>query len=196
MESVMPSNHLILCRPLLLPPSIFPNIRVFSNESVLHIRWPKDWSFSFSISPQKLSWPQIFCTGDKVISCEGEKWREAFFFFFFLQVGVVLGLHCCTRTFSGCGKQGLLFTAVWGLPTVVSSLVAEHRLLVHRLQQLWHTGSVAPWHVESSWTRDGTHTPHIGRWIPIYWTAKEVPRDGVLVWVSPEANSEKRIWDK
>ena len=50
-ESVMPSNHLILCRPLLLLPSIFPSIRVFSNESVLHIRWPKYWSFSFSISP-------------------------------------------------------------------------------------------------------------------------------------------------
>ena len=50
-ESVMPSNHLILCCPLLLPPSIFPSIRVFSNESVLHIRWPKDWSFSFNISP-------------------------------------------------------------------------------------------------------------------------------------------------
>ena len=50
-ESVMPSNHLILCRPLLLPPSIFPSIRVFSNESVLLIRWPKYWSFSFSISP-------------------------------------------------------------------------------------------------------------------------------------------------
>ena len=47
----MPSKHLILCRPLLLPPSIFPSIRVFSNESVLHIRWPKYWSFSFSISP-------------------------------------------------------------------------------------------------------------------------------------------------
>ena len=50
-ESVMPSNYLILCRPLLLPPSIFPSIRVFSNESVLHIRWPKYWSFSFNISP-------------------------------------------------------------------------------------------------------------------------------------------------
>ena len=47
---VMPSNHLILCCPLLLPPSIFPSIRVFSNESVLRIRWPKYWSFSFSIS--------------------------------------------------------------------------------------------------------------------------------------------------
>ena len=50
-ESVMPSNHLILCRPLLLLPSIFPSIRVFSNESLLHIRWPKYWSFRFSISP-------------------------------------------------------------------------------------------------------------------------------------------------
>ena len=50
-KSVMPSNHLILCHPLLLLPSIFPNIRIFSNESVLHIRWPKYWSFSFSISP-------------------------------------------------------------------------------------------------------------------------------------------------
>ena len=50
-ELVMPSNHLILCHPLLFPPSIFPSIRVFSNESVLCIRWPDYWSFSFSISP-------------------------------------------------------------------------------------------------------------------------------------------------
>ena len=50
-ESVMSSNHLINWCPLLLPPAIFPSIRVFSNESVLHIRWPKDWSFSFNISP-------------------------------------------------------------------------------------------------------------------------------------------------
>ena len=50
-EQMMPSNHLILCCPLLLWPSIFPNIKVFSNESALHIRWPKYWSFGFSISP-------------------------------------------------------------------------------------------------------------------------------------------------
>ena len=50
-ESVMPSNHLILCHPLVLPPSIFPSLRVFSSESVFHIRWPKYWSFSFNISP-------------------------------------------------------------------------------------------------------------------------------------------------
>ena len=52
-ELVMPSNHLILCHLLILLPSIFPSIRVFSNESVLHIRWPKYWSFSFSINPSK-----------------------------------------------------------------------------------------------------------------------------------------------
>ena len=52
-ESVIPSNHLILCHTLLLLPTIFPSIRVFSNDSVLHIRWPKYWSFSFNISPSK-----------------------------------------------------------------------------------------------------------------------------------------------
>ena len=50
-KSVMPSNHLVFCRPLLLLPSIFPSIRVFSNELTLHIRWSEDWSFSFSVSP-------------------------------------------------------------------------------------------------------------------------------------------------
>ena len=58
-ESVMPSNHLILCFPLLLLPSIFPSIRVFSNESALHIRWPKEWSFSFSISPSNEGLPMV-----------------------------------------------------------------------------------------------------------------------------------------
>ena len=52
-ESVMPSNHLILCHPPLLLPSVFPSIKVFSNESTLRMRWPKYWSFSFSISPSK-----------------------------------------------------------------------------------------------------------------------------------------------
>ena len=68
-KSVMPSNHLILCHPLLLLPSIFPSIRVFANESVCHIRWPKDWSFRFSISPSseysglisfKMDWLDLF----------------------------------------------------------------------------------------------------------------------------------------
>ena len=64
-ESVMPSNYLILCCSLLLLPSIFPTIRVFSNESALHIRWPKYWSFSFSISPpvSTQDWSPSGCTG-------------------------------------------------------------------------------------------------------------------------------------
>ena len=64
-ESVMPSNHLILCHPLLLLPSIFPSIRVFSNESVLCIRWPKYWSFSFNISPlmNTQDWSTLGWTG-------------------------------------------------------------------------------------------------------------------------------------
>ena len=63
-ESVMPSNHLILCHPLLLPPSIFPSIMVFSNESALWIRWPKYWSFSFSISPSNEHPGLISCRMD------------------------------------------------------------------------------------------------------------------------------------
>ena len=63
---VMPSNHLILCRPLLLPPSIFPSIRVFSNESV-HIRWPRYWSFSFSTSPSSEYSGRYLCKKKKTI---------------------------------------------------------------------------------------------------------------------------------
>ena len=61
--SVMPSNHLILCHPLLLPPSIFPSIRVFSNESILRIKWPKYWSFSFSIAVLPMNTPDWFPLG-------------------------------------------------------------------------------------------------------------------------------------
>jgi len=94
-ESVMPSNHLILCRPLLLLPSIFPSIRVFSNESVLHIRWPKYWSFSFSISPSneysglisfRMDWLDLLAvkgTLKSLFQCHSSKasilWHSAFF---------------------------------------------------------------------------------------------------------------------
>ena len=66
-ESVMPSNCLILCHPLLLLPSIFPSIRAFSNESVLHIRWPKYWSFSFNISPSH-NWVDIYKNDYRIIN--------------------------------------------------------------------------------------------------------------------------------
>ena len=77
-ESVLPSNHFILCHPLLLLPSIFPSIRVFSNESAVHIRWPKYWSFSFSISPTnehsglisfKMDWLDLLAVQGALKSC-------------------------------------------------------------------------------------------------------------------------------
>ena len=95
MESVMLSNHLILCRPLLLLPSIFPSIGVFSNGSVLHIRWPKYWSFSFSISPSneylglisfRMDWLYILAvqgTLESLLQYNSSKasilWHSAFF---------------------------------------------------------------------------------------------------------------------
>ena len=77
-ESVMPSSHLILCRPLLLLPSIFPSIRVFSNESALHIRWPKYWSFSFSISPSNEYSGQISFRIDGLISLQSKGLSRVF----------------------------------------------------------------------------------------------------------------------
>ena len=79
-ESVMPSNHLILCRPLLLLPSIFPSIRVFSNESALCMRWPKYWSFSFSISPSSEYSVSIFFRVDwfdlhATVSTGAKQWK-------------------------------------------------------------------------------------------------------------------------
>ena len=94
-ELVMPSNHLTLCCPLLLPPSIFPSIRVFSNESTLCIRWPKYWSFSFSISPSnehpglisfRMDWLDFLAvqgTLKSLLQCHSSKasilWHSAFF---------------------------------------------------------------------------------------------------------------------
>ena len=93
--SVMPSNHLNICHPLLLLPSIFPSIRVFSNESVLRIRWPKYWSFSFSISPSneysglicfRMDWLDLLAvqgTLKSLLQCHNSKasvlWHSAFF---------------------------------------------------------------------------------------------------------------------
>ena len=94
-EPVMPSNHLIICCPLLLLPSIFPSIRVFSSESVLHIRWPKYWGFSFSISPSneysglisfRMDWLDLFAaqgTLKRLLQHHSSKasiiWPSAFF---------------------------------------------------------------------------------------------------------------------
>ena len=105
-ESVMPSNHLIFCCPLLLPTSIFPSIRVFSNESVLRIRWPSYWSFSFSISPSneysvlisfRMDWLDLAVQGTlkSLLQHHSSKasilWHPAFFMFQLLHPYVTTG---------------------------------------------------------------------------------------------------------
>ena len=105
-ESVMPSNYLIFCRPLLLPPSIFSSISVFSNESVLCIRWPKYWSFSFSISPSneysvlisfRMDWLDLAVQGTlkSLLQHHSSKasilWHPAFFMFQLLHPYVTTG---------------------------------------------------------------------------------------------------------
>ena len=77
-ELVMPSNHLILCHPLLLLPSIFPSIRFFYNESVLCIRWPKYWSFSFTVSPSNESSGLIFFRTDRLDSLQSKGLSRVF----------------------------------------------------------------------------------------------------------------------
>ena len=110
-ESVMPSNHRILCRPLLLLPSIIPSIRVFSDESALHIRWPKYWSFSFNISPSnehsglisfRMDWLDLLAvqgTLKSLLQHHSSKasilWHLAFFFFSlsFLYSSTLTSIH-------------------------------------------------------------------------------------------------------
>ena len=124
--SVMPSNHLILCHPLLLPPSIFPSIRVFANESALHIRWPKYRSFSFSISPSNecaglisfwVDWFDLLAVQGTFksllqdhISKASIRWRSAFFLVHlshpYMTTGKTIALT--TRTFVG-NVMSLLF---------------------------------------------------------------------------------------
>ena len=109
-ESVMPSNHLILCHPLLLLPSIFPNIRVFSNELALRIRQQKYWSFSFNISPSVISVTSVtyFVTHSFIHS--------------FLSVPA---LRCSALAFSSCSECRLLFAAVHRLLIAEASLAAD-----------------------------------------------------------------------
>ena len=87
----------------------------------------------------------------------------------------VLGLHCRARAFSSCGEQGLLFVAAHQLLIAVPSLIAEHGLQAHSLQQLWYMGLVAPQHVGSSWTRARSCVPCIGRRILNHCATREVP---------------------
>ena len=148
-KSVMPSNLLILCLPLLLLPSIFPSIRVFSNESVLHIRWPKDWSFIFSISPSnkysglislRIDWFDLLAiqgTLKSLLQHHDSKasilWRSVFFIVqlshSYMTTGKTIALTI--QTFSGKGLS-LLFNMLCRL--VIAFLPRSKHLLISWLQ--------------------------------------------------------------
>ena len=120
-ESVMPSNHLILCHPLLFPPSIDPSIRVFSSESVLHIMWPKYWSFSFSISPSneysglisfRMDWLDLLAVQGTIKS---------------------LLQHQSLKASQSCQlKQKLSFSALWYLKYLLASLLSKLEIYIDR----------------------------------------------------------------
>ena len=159
----MPSNHLILCRPLLLPPSIFPSIRVFSNESVLHIRWPKYWSFSFSISPFseysglisfRIDWLYLLAVQGTLKSLLQHRSSKASILqhsaFFIVQLShpyVTTGktIALTRRTFVGTGMS-LFFTLLPRL--VIPFLPRSKRLLILWLQS-WSTVILEPKKINS-----------------------------------------------
>ena len=147
-ESVMPSNHLILCRPLLLLPSIFPSFRVFSNESLLRIRWPKYWSFSFTISPSsehsewisfRIDWLDLLAVQGTLKSVQHHSSKETILqcsAFFTVQLshpymtaGKTIALT--RRTFVG-KVMSLLFNMLSRL--VITFLPRSKRLLISWLQ--------------------------------------------------------------
>ena len=140
----MPSSHLILCCPLLLPPSIFPNTRVFSNESALHIRWPKYWSFSFSISPSseypglisfRMDWLDLLAVQGTLKSLLQHRSSKASilqfsaFFYPYMTTGKTIALT--RRAFVGT-VMSLLFNILSRL--VISFLQRSTRLLILWLQ--------------------------------------------------------------
>ena len=148
-ESVIPSNHLILCHLLLLLPSIFPSIRVFSNESALHIRWPKYWSFSFNISPSnehpglisyRMDWLDLLAvqgTLKSLLQHHSSKasilQRSAFFTVQLSQLYMTTGKIIALTRQTFVGKvMSLLFNVLSRL--VINSLPRSKRLLILWLQ--------------------------------------------------------------
>ena len=148
-ELVTPSNHLILCLPLLLPSSIFPSIRVFSNESVLRIRWPKYWSFSFSISPSneysglisfKMDWLDLLTvqgTLKSLLQHHSSKasilWRSAFFIVQLSHPYMTTGKTIALTRWTFVGKVvSLLFNMLSRL--VIAFLLRSKHLLISWLQ--------------------------------------------------------------
>ena len=150
-ELVMPSNHLILCHPLLLPPSIFPNIRVFSNESVLRIRWPKNWNFSIHPSTEysglisfRIDWLDLLVVQGSLKSLlqhHSSKatilWRSAFFMVQLSGPYMITGKTIALTRWTFVGKviSPLCYTLS---RFVIAFLPRSKRLLISWLQSLSH----------------------------------------------------------
>ena len=147
----MPSNHLILCRPLLLLPSVFPSIRVFSDESVLHIRWPKYWSFSFNISPSneysglisfRMDWLDLLAvqgTLKSLLQHHSSKAsihrRSAFFIVQLSHPYIITGKAIALTRWTFVGKvMSLLFNKLFRL--VITFLPRSKHLFISWLQSL------------------------------------------------------------
>ena len=151
-ESVMPSNHLILCHPLLLLPSIFPSIRAFSNESALCIRWPKYWSFSFSISPSnenpglisfRIDWLDLLAvqgTLKSLLQLHSSKasilWCSAFFKIQLLHPYLTTGKTLTRQTFVD-KVMSLLFNMLSWL--VITFIPRSKRLLISISWRIFHS---------------------------------------------------------
>ena len=150
-ESMMPSNHLIPCHPLLLLPSVFPSIRVFSNESALRIRWPKDWSFRFNISPSsehlglisfRMDWLDLLAVQGTLKSLQQHSskasilWHSAFFTVQlshpYMTTGKTIALTRWTFVFLFCFVLSLLFNVVSRL--VITLFPRSKCLLISWLQ--------------------------------------------------------------
>ena len=143
-ESVMPSNHLILCHPFLLLPSVFPSIRIFSNESVLRIRWPKYWSFNFSVSPSneysglisfRIDWFDLAVQGtlksilQHLSSKASILWRSAFFIVRFSPPYMTTG-KTSSQSFEHlllCPTNKQVVISDYGLYSLPQSLCPESR---------------------------------------------------------------------
>ena len=164
-ESVMPSNHLILCRPLLLLPSIFPNIRVFSNELVLHIMWPKYWSFSFSLSPSneysglislRIDWFDVLAVQETLKSLllhHSSKasilWHSAFFIVQLSHLYMTTGKTIALTRWTFVGKvMSLLLNMLSRLVIAFlpRSMQASFNFMAvsHHLQWFWNPRSAFP----------------------------------------------------
>ena len=154
-ESVMPSNHLILCHPLLLLPSIFPRIRVFSSESVLHIRCPKYWSFSFSIS-----------TSNEYSGLISFSW-------FTMQLIALLSAVITVKWFCYAHIYSFFIMVYHRILNIVSVLCSA--CVLKSLSRVWLFAN--PWTITrgSSWPRDWTCVSCIGRQTLHHWDTWEAP---------------------